>query len=167
MREFEDRLFATEVSLGGQVYTLRELFEVFAEDLSNEYGGQAPRLAWLGVLEAQAEASYMTVKNRREREYASAQKHYRTPGNMPTDVKATDKAVEAMCKLDEDYVNAQADEANAQKQLKTIKALVQAMRQRGEMLISLGATQRAEFDSTGMHINRLRRTIRGVPETGE
>jgi hypothetical protein len=167
MREFEDRLFATEVSLGGQVYTLRELFEVMAEDLSNEYGGQAPRLAWLGVLEAQAEASYMAVKNRREREYADAQKHYRTPGNMPAEIKPTDKAVEALSKLDEDYIEAQADEANRLKQLKTIRALVYAMRQRGEMLISMGATQRAEYDSTGMHINRLKRSVRGVTGDGE
>jgi hypothetical protein len=164
MREFEDRLFNMQVTLAGEVTTLREWFQVMVEDLSAEYAGQAARLAWLGVVEAQAEAQLMMAKNEREREYASAQKFYRTPGSLPADIKVTEGSVKAMCDLDEDYQTAQVKEADAVKQLKTVRALVTAMRQRGEMLISLGATQRAEFDSTGMHVNRVKRTLRGVEE---
>lgn len=162
MSDFDDRVFNTVVALDGMEVTMRELFEVFADDLSSEYAKQAPRLAWLGVLEARAEANFVAAKNAREREYAKAQRYYRTPGKTPNDIKVTDAAVDALCKTDIGYVEALDKEADALEYHKIVKALSYAMRQRGDMLVSLGATQRSEFDSTAMHVNRLRRTLREV-----
>lgn len=166
--EFDDRLYNTVVELGGQTYTLRDWFAVLVEDLSYEYTNQAAKLAYLGVLEAQAEASYMAAKAGREHAYAEAQVYYRTPGNIPNDLKVTESTVDAFCKVDSDYMRAQGVEGVALGQLKALRNLAYAMRQRGEMLISLGATQRGEYDQTAMHINRLRSTLRDVgPDVGD
>jgi len=164
VKEFNDSLYGVEVKLGGQLFTLRDWFEVTLEDLSYEYANQASKLAYLGVLEAQAEAAHLAAKVDREREYAKAQVYFRTKGNIPDDLKVTESTVDAFCKLDANYKDAQQAEVGTLRKLKIIRNLTHAMRQRGEMLISLGATQRAEYDQTAMHVNRLRSTLRDATE---
>lgn len=63
------------------------------------------------------------------------------------DMKTTEKMVENMVITDDNYVALQGDVLEAEKHLGLLKAARDAMAQRKEMLVSLGANHRAEFRS--------------------
>jgi hypothetical protein len=135
-----------DVGEGDVSIYLDEYVPIDESNLSLEFARHATKYAYIAMLSSKAEAMWLCAKESRER----AEKQ------MISDLKAaqkiTDTTAEAMAELSaaefRDY------ELSCKSQHLLLKAVVDAMNARKDMLISLGAHLRAEQDMTGSFIRR-------------
>ena len=129
------------------------ILHIDGEDLSNEYASQASVYGWIATMVADAELGYNKLKHEREIQYAEAydaiRYDYENRGEKFTEAK-----LNASVALDELYIKAKKWEREAEHKYKTYKLILDAMKMRADMLISLGAHLRAEQYMTGMKINQ-------------
>lgn len=132
-----------------------DVFIPINDNLSEEFSRQPSLYAYLAMLAAQTEALYQAAKTETERVKARADKNVREEA-LEDNEKITEPAVAKRIILKDSVQEAEEDEANYRFQHLMMKAIVTAMEQRAQMLISLGAHLRAEADQTGMLIKDTR-----------
>lgn len=140
----------------GKETSFARLLVIDKDNLSNEFASHAAWLGYIGVLTAEAEAEYEQAKMELETLYAEKDAQARIEFNSKN-MKFTEKMVESWVNMDGDYNKVQFTKIEALKAYKILRALEAAMREKGSMLVSLGATLRQEMDMTNMQIR-----VRGI-----
>lgn len=135
------------------------MLSINEDNLSNEFAAQAALYGHIAVLTAEAEEAVANAKNTRELAEAEADEYWRKKLRMDaevTGVKVTESVVHSAVVLDEGVISAKTKELNMIARHKKMKAVTDALKMRGDMLISLGAHFRAEVNMIGMHTNEDR-----------
>ena len=150
----DDILKNEKIVLDDRTYTIEEFIGIDQDDLVNEFRSQAARYMYVASLEALAEEQYTDAKARTKELAAIVSLEYRENG-IPEEFRATtSKMTEAflnsLVDADDMYLNAIKEENHAYADLKKMKVFTYSMRMRGEMLISMGATLRREWDQIGI-----------------
>lgn len=139
----------------GKVTSYNDLLLIDDTNLSAEFSQHAAWLGYIGVLTAEAEADYEVAKLEADTVEAEADYQARLSLNSKG-IKFTEPMVKAWIAMDTSYINANTTKIEKLKVYKTMKALETAMKEKGSMLISLGATQRQEMDVTNL-VSRIRK----------
>lgn len=131
-----------------------DLLNVDVDDLSNEYAQQASVYAWIANLVAEADYALSSAKHARELEYAQAYEYYR--GELSASGgKPTEATIGAAITMDDAYSSSRNRELECERTYKMLRALLDALKMRADMLVSLGAHLRAELNMTGAHVNDM------------
>ena len=146
-------------------FEIVDIFGINESDLNNEYATQASAFAYFSSLLAAEDYKLSQAKALREREYAAADIDIREE-LAELGEKATEGKVKSMVELDEVYQECIDSENKARYRLGLLKSIVSAMRMRADMLVSLGANLRQEYDMTGMHLNaKMDKAVDNVKDT--
>lgn len=124
------------------------------DDISSEYSSHAAWLGYIAVLTAEAEADYEKAKLDLDTLHAEKDTQARREFNLKN-IKFTENMVNSWVNLDDEYIQAGERRIETLKAFKTLRAIEMAMKEKGQMLISLGATMRQEYDVTGL-VSRLK-----------
>jgi hypothetical protein len=136
---------------GLKTMDVEQLFTINADNLSHEFATQASIYAFFSVLQAQAEDASSRADFTKDQEYAVADQYYRDRYDAEGK-KFTEPSIKATVMTDQTYTEACNRRADKVFEAALLKALVKAMDQRAEMLVSLGSHLRHEADMTGMNI---------------
>lgn len=120
----------------------QDLF-VNRNDLSSEYASHAERFAWYATCYELAQDKLARLEAELKRAYAIIDHEVRS-NLLLAGSKSTEKMVENSVITDMRYVQLQDEMFDAQKQVGLLKAARDAMIHRRDMLVSMGATYRAE-----------------------
>lgn len=112
-------------------------------DLSAEFARHAERFAFYATAYELAVERLQRLENALKRLYAQLD-HEKRGALMSAGVKTTEKMIENSVITDERYIAGEAEVLEGQKQVGVLKAARDAMIHRRDMLVSLGATYRAE-----------------------
>lgn len=153
------------VEVGGTTVDVGKLMEIDEQDMSTEFAQHSALVAYWGAIQADLERRYAEVKQDRERMFADRYLYWRTHYSEHG-VKFTESMLDASVKRDELYMKYQKKELEAKHRLNVIDCIISALRVRGDMLISLGATLRHEYSMTGSKINAMREVIASEMEKG-
>lgn len=138
----------------GKETTFARLLVIDRDNLSHEFSSHAAWLGYIGTLTADAESNYEQAKLENEtlraEKDATARREFNTKN-----IKFTENMVDAWVRMDDEYIDSCQNKIECFKTYKIIRALETAMKEKGSMLISLGATMRQELDMTGLQV-RLR-----------
>lgn len=137
---------------------LNQYVPIDETSLTHEFARQPASYAYLATLAAQAEAAYIDAKRQKDACYAAMDGKVRAQ-LAKLDKKATDAGVKALVEASPEYVAAVEAETAYHTQHLVLRAIVEAMAQRAQMLISLGAHMRMEADMTNMQIKDVRSTL--------
>jgi len=147
------------IELNGKKQKLSDFTAVDENMLSQEFSQQASKMAYIGHMMVEAEMAHNERKT--EREILEAEIDADSRAVLEEDgVKYTEAKIRGMVVVDEERIKAVNDEADAYEAYKKLKVLADAMRIKGDMLISLGALVRAEADLTGMTIKQTLRDLK-------
>ena len=143
------------VSIGGKDVSVGDLLSIDETDLSSEYAAQAARFAYVAVLKAQAKREWGEAERTRKEDEAKAFVNYKSdPEQIPTGSKTvTDGFAKQLVDSDAQVNELRQEEIEAEYGYRVLEALSDALGQRAQMLISLGADLRQEMDQTSMHLN--------------
>lgn len=144
--------FDVDLGDGTRDVDLDKLVPIDMENLSQEFADQPSNYAYVATLAAQAEGAWLDAKRLLELEEAEADNRARIYLSSGND-KVTEGMVHSRVIRDKSYQDMAQAEVQARALHLLMKAIVNAMDQRGEMLISLGAHARSEMNQTGMHID--------------
>lgn len=139
----------------GKVTSYSDLLVIDEANLAAEYSRQAAWLGYIGVLTAEAEADYEKAKLDSETLYAETDARIRLD-LAAKGVKITEDLVKSRVLLDDEYVAALNAKIESLKSFKMMKALETGMKEKGNMLVSLGATVRQEMDMTTL-VSRIKK----------
>lgn len=158
------------IEINQQVYPFVDLLQIDATNLSQEYSQQAAMYGYIGMLCAQAEADYNDAKTNKDAAYAEVELQVRTAARKQSadapEIKVTEGLVKSMVIMDDVYMEAAMLENRALAAWKKLRALADAFKQRGEMMISLGATLRQEYDMTSMTLLNTKEQLRQYRQDG-
>lgn len=132
---------------------LNKLFLIDDTDLIREFSQQASLFAYFSTLAADAERDVSFATMIVDQEAASVDHDYRA-FNSENDVKITESMVRHAISDDARYQKLSKIMINKKYHHKVLKAVADALEQRANMLVSLGAYLRHEMDMTGMNIRR-------------
>lgn len=139
---------------GEEVLDLDNIVPI-AGDLSEEFSRQPSLYAYIAMMAANAEALYGAAKAGTERTKARTDRDIRKRAKA-IDEKVTENVVFNRVLMDDDVEEAEETEMAYRYQYLVLKALTNAMDQRAQMLISLGAHLRAEAEQTGMLVRETK-----------
>ncbi len=158
MAEIELNVFEFIISNTVVDIDLNKYVPIDPDRLIDEFAKQPAAYAYLATLSAQVEAEYLDAKRTAERVYAETDSNVR--GLLTSQgTKFTESGVKALIEQSESYRAAVDNETQARAQMLVLKAIITAMEQRAQMLISLGAHLRMEADMTGMSIKSVREKL--------
>lgn len=143
--------FTIEVDGRDEKYNLNNLFLIDEDDLTTEFSEQPALYARFSFLLARVDREVARAKMVKEQEYAKADEIARE-AFVEEGQKFTEAAVRGQVLQDEEYNKAEHDLIDIEGLHSILKAVVFAMSQRADMLISLGAQVRSELGMTGMNI---------------
>ena len=132
---------------------LADIFSIDETELTREYSQQASLYAYFSTLTADAERNVAMATMIMEQEYAIMDQEYRSDA-VADDVKVTESMVKQAIISDKDYQKLSKNVINKKYYFRVLKAVADALEQRANMLVSLGAYLRHEQDMTGMNIRR-------------
>jgi hypothetical protein len=141
------------IKVGGKTLSLASLFEVDEVDLDKEYREQSALYAYFVVEAAKAEREHASAVDEKDFVHAECDEFYREE-IRDTGVKLTEAMVESAIIQDDEYREVRIQLLRAKEHWTILKGIVRALEQRANMLISLGAHRRAEFDMTNMVIKK-------------
>lgn len=151
-------IYAAKITIDDQAYTYRDLFEIDDTSIADEFMTQSARFAYLAAKAGAAEALYEEAKSDLETLYADIDREVRIDYKHD---KLTEPKIKQLILSDDDYVD-QVHKVNRRlHDWRVLKALADAMRQRGELLRSIGAWQRTEYEITDMKVKQKLRDVRG------
>jgi hypothetical protein len=133
----------------GKEVDLVGLLNIDQDRLSDEFAHHAAWLGYVGLLAAQAEAAYEQAKLELETIEAERSTVART-AFAEQNIKATESMVKSWVLMDSIYQDVASLKLARLETYKRLKAIEVAMRERGSMLVSLGATLRQEMDMTDL-----------------
>lgn len=145
------KLTVRQMGGGYKEINLGSIFNVDEGALSSEFATQASLYAYFSALAVQADDIAAKLAFDREQEFALASLSYREEAEKEGK-KITEGSVQALINADEGYTRKVEAERIAKNDVKLLKALVSALEQRANMIISLGAMLRHEADMTGMNM---------------
>lgn len=131
--------------------SLDEDTQIDQGDLDSEFADQPRKFAWWAMVCELAKDRVAVLKTQLDRLYATVDHRVRTEA-ITNKVKLTEKMVENSVITDPEYVNLQKEWLKARKDHAMLARGVEALAQRKEMLISLGANARASL-TAGPRIN--------------
>lgn len=118
--------------------------DIDEQDLHGEFSRAAHHLAVWGVAYADAQRAFLVAKADRERTEArlrlTLREDYEASGK-----KATEATVDALLKTHPDYDADKMAEVDAEAESLRVRGILNAVKTKCDMLVSLGATQRAEM----------------------
>lgn len=132
-------------------YNLSDLLNIDSSNLSQEYATQAARYGFFATELAKLDRRVKQLELERDAEYANADLEYRKQLTIQG-TKYTETTIRSMVLTDDGYCKAEESLRDSIQERDSIKALVKALEMRAEMLISLGAMMRQEYQMTGMTI---------------
>jgi inorganic triphosphatase YgiF len=136
---------------GEKVLDIAKALQIDLDDITVEFSRQPALYAFFATLVPWCEYTETMMDLAKHQEYASADEAYRkeliTKGE-----KFTEAVITSLVTRDEDYDKASRKHMDAKFDTGIVKALTKSFEQRAEMLISLGAQQRHEYDQQGMSI---------------
>lgn len=150
MNTLFETLKSEVIEINGRVYPFADLLAIDPANLSEEYSQQAAIYGYIGTLCGQAESDYNNAKTQREALYADVEMTVRRALAAQPEVKSTEGLVKSMVVTDAEYLDGVDLENRALGAWKKLRALTDALKQRGEMLVSLGATLRQEYTMTNL-----------------
>jgi len=144
-----------KVEIGGKEVDVNDLLSIDETDLSSEYAAQAARFAYVAVLKAQAKREWGEAERARKENEANAFVDYKSDTTqIPEGSKTvTDGFAKQLVDSDPEVNDLKKEEIQAEYGYRVLEALSDALSQRAQMLISLGADLRQEMDQTSMHLN--------------
>jgi len=144
-----------KVEIGGKEVDVGDLLSIDETDLSSEYAAQAARFAYVAVLKAQAKREWGEAERARKENEANAFVDYKSDmTQIPEGSKTiTDGFAKQLVDSDPEVNDLKKQEIQAEYGYRVLEALSDALSQRAQMLISLGADLRQEMDQTSMHLN--------------
>ena len=144
-----------KVEIGGKEVDVGDLLSIDETDLSSEYAAQAARFAYVAVLKAQAKREWGEAERARKENEANAFVDYKSDTTqIPEGSKTiTDGFAKQLVDSDPEVNDLKKQEIQAEYGYRVLEALSDALSQRAQMLISLGADLRQEMDQTSMHLN--------------
>jgi len=128
---------------------LDKLFDIDETNLTKEYAKQASTYAYYGSLYNIADKSVMEMDAKKDSTYAELDLAYR---DELKDDKPTEGRIKSMVLTDEGYSEVLDKYSNAVHRRNTLRTLMDALKMRADMMISMGAHLRYEYDQTGMNI---------------
>lgn len=131
------------------------------QDLSEEFSHQSSLYAYIAMIGAQVESAWMRAKQETERTKARIDKQVRQLAAAAGE-KITETMVSNRVLLHDDVIEAEEIELGQRYQYMMMKAIINSMDQRAQMLISLGAHLRAEADQTGMLIRDTKTALEAI-----
>jgi hypothetical protein len=143
-----------------EILKLDEIVPI-GQDLSDEFSRQPSLYAYVAMIAAQTESMWMEAKQETERVKARTDKQVRQLANA-TGEKITETMVSNRVILHDDVIAVEEEELSQRLQYMLMKAIVNSMEQRAQMLISLGAHLRAEADQTGMLIKDTKAALEAI-----
>ena len=146
--------FDVELTINDKPVNVREMLDVNQDDLSNEFAAQASRYAYVAVMTAQAEWAMNEADDAVKQEEAAAFMEFKKL-ICDNGKSMTDDQAEQMVKLDEACVVIRRKYNEAKYKFKVLQALARSFEQRADMLQSLGAKARAEYDMTAMKTSEI------------
>lgn len=158
-----------------KTYDFATLFRIDEDNLSKEFAEQASLYGYFSVLMAKAEHEAAVMEFGKDQEYAIADTSLRDEMTEAGE-KYTEGLIRSLVLADEEYGKKAMSAIDSQFDYKLLKAIVSALQQRAEMLVSLGAHVRHEIDQTGMNIKerefknteeKMRETLRNARKTKE
>lgn len=158
MFDLDKEILATTLELDGNSVTVKDLLLIDETKLSDEFAKQASKFAYVGLLAAEAEAEVLQVKAEKDEVYAEADLAIRDEFEK-LGKKSTEALIRSEVLLDDAYNKVLRKESEATERWHKLRVLADATRQRGDMLISLGATLRAEFDVTNMSLLKTKQNL--------
>lgn len=132
-----------------KIIDLDELFDIDETNLTKEYAKQASTYAYYGTLYNIADRSVMEMDAKKDSTYAEIELAYRD--ELKED-KPTEGRIKSMVLTDEGYAEVLGKYAFAVYRKNTLKTIMDALKMRADMMISMGAHLRAEYDQTGMNM---------------
>lgn len=154
----DQKILQETIVIEGEVYTFDDLLGI-GVDLNAEFKNQPGRYAYIAALVAKSEAVYNDAKHRTETEYAHLELDYRKT-LAEEGVKVTEATIKSYVQTDDRYSASIASELNALQNWKLLRAIEAGLRERGQMLISIGANMRQEQSMLDMHINQAKDKLR-------
>lgn len=145
------KLFIRTEGGGTKEIALGSIFDINEQALSSEFASQASLYAYFSVLAVRADDVLAKASFDKEQEFALASLSYREAAEK-SDKKATEGSIQAQVNADEAYTKKVSAETSAKYDARLLKALVSALEQRANMLISMGAMLRHEAEMTGMNM---------------
>lgn len=141
-----------EIALENQTITLNldELIPI-GDDVSREFREQPSTYAYISMLASDAESLWREAKRLMDEVYAETDRAVREELRH-SDERITEKKVEMEVETRRGYREAVRFEMDCHSQYLIMRVLQDAMEMRADMLISLGAHERAEAKQTGMAI---------------
>jgi len=129
-----------------------------SDDLTTEFSEQPALYAYVAMLAARAESTWLASKRLLDEEHARTDKEVRRDLMMDGD-KVTEGRVNAEIKMRKGYLEAVDDELWFRQQYLIMRAIERSLDMRAQMLISLGAHLRAEAQQTGMLIRDTKKEL--------
>ena len=126
-----------------------ELLEIHEENLVAEYAKQASLYAYHGTLYNRADKSVMELEAAKDSSYAELDLAYREDLK---DEKTTETKIKSMVLTDKGYDEILGKLNYAIYRKGIMRTLMDALKMRADMLVSMGAHLRAEFEQTGMSL---------------
>ena len=151
------------LDIDGREVTVGDLFAIDDTNIVEEFGNQAARYAYIGLQTALAEAAFEEAKAAADFTRAKLDGAIRAePDHVAK--KPTETAIAGMIEEDPEYQLAMGKSRECRTEFKILRAVEAAMRQRGDMLVSLGATLRQEYDVTDMAMKQAKEVLRSKSE---
>jgi len=126
-----------------------KLFDIDETNLTKEYAKQASLYAYYGTLYNEADRALMKSDAYKDSLYAELDLEYR---KELQDEKATEGRIKSMVISDADYEKSVTQVTYCTYRKGVLKTIMDALKMRADMLVSMGAHLRAEYDQTGMVI---------------
>ncbi len=134
-----------------QTINLASILDIYEIELTSHFAEQASIFGHFSIQLAEADRLVGIAKLSAEQQYAEADAYYRNEHN-DAEEKYTEPSIKAEISLDEDYIASLAVQRDAVHNVAVLKAIVTALKMKADMLISMGAHLRQEYDMTGMTI---------------
>jgi len=139
------------LEVGGKKLPIKELFEINEFDLDKEYREQSALYAYFVSAFSEAERDHAAAVSHKELVIADCDEYYREKF-LSDGRKVTENVIKSAIIQDDEYGRAIDREISAKHYYSTLKGIVKAMELRAEMLRSLGAKMRSEYEMTNMTV---------------
>lgn len=148
--EISGTVIRVKTPRGDKTFDISKILSIDLEDLSKEFSSQASLYVFFATLVPWAEKIEAMLDLVKDQEYASADEAFREELTQKGE-KYTETVIKNLVTRDEGFVKAFEKHAMAKYDVNLLKAVTRAFEQRADMLVSLGAHQRHEWEMTGLN----------------
>jgi len=151
VREVNDEMVVLDIEGKLEVLSIPSLFNINEANLTAEMASHSARFARVATLCAMAERYQSFCKQLMEIEYSEADYKIREE-HKESGTKFTEPSIKGEVTTDDLYIEKVKSYDDASFTTSLLKRLLDAMKVKADMLISIGAQLRSEMNMTGMNI---------------